>query len=358
METGSWMVLTVCFLLVVYIAQCGIVLSAIVHLSYVSGAHWRADIAPYAHKTIYLFPLALLLLIILLATPEQTFPYYADNSTKPYLNAWHNYTFLVSREVLMLLLTAIVSFVFVWANATHDRNPGPRTQKTLTISAAVMLFIYVIYGTLLAWDFEMTITPGWHSPMYAPYFFVSNFHMYLGVFLVSAYVLRHLSKSVVLTDNTFNYLAQMLLGFTLLWVYVFFAQFLTMWYGNLPEEVGRLYAMMYVDADQRNGAAPLADLFWWFVALKFFIPFSLMIFAFVRHTPAMTAFVGLLIFVGTALERYTWIASSYSTHFPLTALFDLLVVLTVAVLVLLSWRIGMWAEPRLYRRLLDSEDII
>jgi len=354
MEFGSWSVLIVAFLLVVYIAQGGIVLSAVVHLSQVAGARWRADIAPHAHKTGFLFPLAFALLIILLASPENTFPYYADKDL--HLNAWHNYSFLVSREIIMLLLVTFVSFAFVWANERHDRNPTPRTRKTLTLIAALVLFIYVIYSTLLAWDFEMTLTPGWHSPMYSGYFFISNFHMYLGIFVVSAYALRCCSDAPVLTNNTFNYLAQMMLGFTLLWVYTFYAQFLTIWYGNLPEEINRLYIMMYEDADQRKGAAPLASLFWWFIVLKSFLPFSLLIFAYVRHSPAMTALVGLIIFTGTALERYTWIASSYSTHMPLTAMFDWLVAVAITALVLLSWRAGIWAEPRLYQKLLGNKD--
>ncbi len=353
MEFGSWSLLMVAFLLVVYIAQGGIVLSAVVHLSHVSGARWRADIAPHAHKTGFLFPLAFALLIILLSSPENTFPYYADASL--HLNAWHNYTFLVSREVIMLLLVTLVSFAFVWANERHDRNPCPKTQMALTLIAVLVLFIYVMYGTMLAWDFEMTLTPGWHSPIYAPYFFISNFHMYLGIFVVSAYVLRCCSKTQVLTNNTFNYLAQMMLGFTLLWVYLFFAQFLTIWYANLPEEIVRLYVMIYEDADQRKGGAPLSSLFWWFIVLKSFLPFSLLIFSYVRHTTAMTALVGLLIFIGTALERYTWMASSYSSHMPLTSTFDWMVALIVSILVLLSWRAGTWAEPRLYQKFLGKE---
>lgn len=356
METGSWSVLMVCFLLVVYIAQCGIVLSAVVHLSHVAGAHWRADIAPHAHKTIYLFPLALLLLIILLAAPELTFPYYADSSEQLHLNAWHNYSFLVTRELVMLLLVSVISFLFVLLNERHERLASVKTRKQLTIIAAIIPFVYFIYGTLLAWDFEMTLTPGWHSSMYAPYFFVSNFHMYLGIFVVSAYVLRCYSHKPVLADNSFNYLAQMILGFTLLWIYTFYAQFLTIWYGNLPAETSRLYSMMYLNADPRNAAAPLAALFWWFIILKFFLPFSLLIFSLVRHTPGLLALVGASVFLGTALERYTWIASSYSNHLPLTALFDLLVILAVMALVLLSWRAGSWVEPRLYQRLLGSED--
>jgi len=353
MEFGSWSVLMVSFLLVVYIAQGGIVLSAVVHLSHASGARWRADIAPHAHKTGFLFPLAFVLLLILLAMPEKTFPYYAMKDI--HLNAWHNYTFLVWREIIMLLLVTVFSFAYVCINERHDRNPNPKNQKALTIAAALMLFIYAMYGTLLSWDFEMTLTPGWHSPMYAPYFFISNFHMYLGVFVFSAYALRRLSGTPVLTDNTFNYLAQMMLGFTLLWVYLFYFQFLTIWYGNLPDEIGRLYTMIYLDADQRKGDAPLYDLFWWFIVLKSFLPFALLIFAYVRYSAGMTALVGLIIFTGTALERYIWIASSYSTHFPLSAIFDWLVVVIITALVLASWRVGRWAEPQLYQKFLGNK---
>jgi len=71
---GSWAVLVTAFIMVVYIAQGGIMLSAVVHLSHVVGAKWRADIAPYGHRTVALYPLALVLLVVLLIMKARTFP--------------------------------------------------------------------------------------------------------------------------------------------------------------------------------------------------------------------------------------------------------------------------------------------
>ncbi len=338
---GSWSVLTATFIIVLYLAQGGALLSSIVHLSHVAGITWRADIAPYADKMIYLYPLALVLLVVLLALPDYTFPYYHPSlAGRFHLNLWHSYPFLVVREVGLFLTMAAVHIGFVRASVRDYREPGQASQKTLTRFAAVVPIVYAIYGTGVAWDFEMTLTPGWHSPIYAPYFFVSNFHMFLGFFVVLLFLLRLFRRyGRVVTDQTFNYLAQMMLGFTLLWTYTFFVQFITIWYGALPEETERLYRLLFADGDIRRGASALAPLFWWFLVLKSFVPFGLLIFAVFRHIPALTAVVGAVIFVGTCLERYTWIVGAYAAeHAPLTAVFNLVIVgLAGAGVVALLW---------------------
>lgn len=339
---GNWAVVVTAFIIVLYIAQGGVMLSAVVHLSHVAGARWRTDIAPYAHQTVHLYPLALALLIILLAVPSATFPYYQMPAGSVHLNAWHNYAFLVSRELLLLLIIAAVHLGYVRASARHQHDDTAASRRTLTGFAAVLPFLYFIYGTLVAWDFEMTLVPGWHSPIYAPYFFVSNFHMFLGFFVFSMYMLRLTSNGARgLADQSFNYLAQMMLGLTLLWTYCFFAQFITIWYGALPHETHRLYVMMFIDGDIRNEPSQLAPLFWWFVALKSFIPFGLLIFSVFRRVPALVALVGVLILVGTCLERFTWIASAYPDwRIPLTAPLDVAVVMLVASLTVFVLR---WA---------------
>jgi len=338
---GSWAVLVTAFIMVVYIAQGGIMLSAVVHLSHVVGAKWRADIAPYAHRTVALYPLALVLLVVLLIMKARTFPYYeAVQDGHLALNGWHHYGFLVAREVGLLIGVAALHYSFAWVNERIHRGQGKGMVRCLTACSAAVPFVYFIYGTVVAWDFEMTLVPGWHSSMYAPYFFVSNFHMFLGFFVLWMYLRRLRGRyGKLISDQSFNYLAQMMLGLTLLWIYTFFAQFLTIWYGNLPDETGRFYAMIFAGGDMRQGPATLAPLFWWFVALKAFVPFVLLIFALVRHTPGLIAFVGGVILFGTFLERYTWIASAYGTdHIPLTSVFDIGLALAVGILVFASIR--------------------
>lgn len=337
---GNWSLLSVAFLMVLYVAQGGVLLSSLVHLSLVSGARWRSDIAPFAHQTVHLYPLALLILIILLAVPDATFPYYQDSSL--HLNAWHNFTFLATREVLFLLIVAAFHYGFVYASVRHKRENTEQSRKRLTLIAAGVPFLYFIYGTMVSWDFEMTLRPGWHSPMYAPYFFVSNFQMFLGFFVVVLYLQPLFRRgSATISNQSFNYLAQMLLGLTLLWVYTFYFQFLTIWYGNLPHETGRLFGMIYKNADVRQGEGAFASYFWWYVILKALVPFTLLIFALVRHSPLLTALVGGIIFFGTFLERFTWTASAHpSWQTPLTSWFDIGVVLVVFALGFVAWRLA------------------
>ena len=70
---------------------------------------------------------------------------------------------------------------------------------------------------------------------------VSNFGMFLSFLVVWIYVLNTRDKLVrPVKDYIYNYLAQMMLAFTLLWMYTFFAQYLTIWYGNLADEADRV----------------------------------------------------------------------------------------------------------------------
>jgi len=78
-----------------------------------------------------------------------------------------------------------------------------------------------------------------------------------------------------------------------------------------------------------NGFAPL----WWtFLAMKFVIPFVTFAIAPNRHNPPVIVFVACSIFLGTWLERYTWIAGSTEPefyHIPMTAVTDIGITLFV-----------------------------
>ncbi len=97
---------------------------------------------------------------------------------------------------------------------------------------------------MVAWDFEMTLLPGWASAIYAMYHFISSFGMMLSVLVLSLMLLmRNQALKTPPGEYIFNYLAQLMLAFTILWVYTFFAQYLIIWYANLPDETARLFQL-------------------------------------------------------------------------------------------------------------------
>lgn len=296
---SDWSVLTVNFLVVLYLALGGVALCSVLHLV---GAKWRYEIRQVASSLFALFPLAFVLLIVLLVGGEHTFPWLKDagEHTGHHLPAWHNYPFLVAREVLGLLAVMAIYWVFIQRQLVSERS-AEDAERFHSIATWIP-YAYVLYGTMVAWDFEMTLIPQWHSAIYGLQQFVSNFGMFLAFLVIWIYAMNSRNKLVKPVEPyVYNYIAQMLVAFTLLWVYTFFAQYLTIWYGNLPSERDRMVGMQ--DGDY-------SFIFWAMFVLKFVIPFVALSFPSTRHNVNAVTFVAACIIIGTVFERYVWISGS------------------------------------------------
>lgn len=101
------------------------------------------------------------------------------------------------------------------------------------------LILYVLSMTFAATHWAMSLEPEWFSSIY-------------GAWMISGHVLAVLSFAVLMltflmkegpmaekvTERHFHHLGTFLCGFTIFWTYISFSQFLIIWNGNLPEEIG------------------------------------------------------------------------------------------------------------------------
>jgi hypothetical protein len=297
MSYSNWSVLTASFVIVTYLALSGVSLCAVLYLV---GAKWRHQVRDLAVSLFALFPLAFVLLLILLAGGDHTFPWlgHPSHSEESHMPGWYTLPLIAAREVIGMLTVIGVWWAFIKRQQMADRSEEDRAKFHHV--ACWVPFFTVLYATMVAWDFEMTLRPAWHSAIYGMQNLVSNFGMFLSFMLIWIYVLNTNDKLVKkVEDFVYNYLAQMLLAFTLLWMYTFFAQYLTIWYGNLSEERDRVDAM-------QNG--DYSVLWWSMVAMKFVIPFVTLCFPVTRHNPQATVAVAACIITGTLFERYIWVA--------------------------------------------------
>jgi len=330
---GSWSILTTNFLIVLYVAIGGVTLSSILVLV---NAQWRYQVYGYAAAFNALLPVAFIMLLILLFNGESTFPWLADAENQ-HLSGWHNYTFLVAREIIGFLIVAFCCWHFCKMQKKVASNESSEKDKAdLKFIAVIIPFVYVFYGTMVAWDFEMTMLPGWHSAIYGVYHFVSNFHGFLACFALFLIYLDLSGKRKKPYDaRVLNFMAQLMLGFTILWTYFYFSQYLLIWYGRLPEEIVRFNSM-----DDGLG------LLWTgFLLLKFVIPFiSLATIKAARHNPILIGAVACSILAGTWLERYVWISGSVDSryyHMPFTHWFDIVVTAGIVVICSVVMHIGL-----------------
>lgn len=321
---GNWSVLTTNFLFILYLSLNGVTLSAILHLS---NGKWRFQVRNIAVSMASLFPLAFVLLVLVLANGEHTFAWnvaqhvaatHESGGEVHEISPWLNYDFLVAREIIGFFFIAGMYTLFIKWQHDSDVDPSYKVQRRFRNLALMIPVFYVLYGTMVAWDFEMTQVAGWHSASYGFYHFQSNFHMFLAFFTIVLFFLRR-SGSLVkpVEEHILNYMAQYMLGMTILWTYLYFTQYLIMWYGRLPIDMGRYDQMMH------EGFGPL----WWtFLTMKFIIPFVTLAITPNRHNPYTIVFVAFSIVIGTWLERYTWIAGSGDSafyHIPMTHILDI-----------------------------------
>jgi hypothetical protein len=332
---GFWSVLMTDFLVVLYLALGGVTLSAVLHL--VNGK-WRFEVRTLACSLAVLFPIAFVLLLVILAAGESAFPWLAHAHDKGHhLPGYMNYGFLVTRNIIGLLIVAGMYLLFIKLQHQSMVDSSYAVQRRFRNVALMIPFFYFAYGSMVAWDFEMTMQPGWHSASYAPYHFQSNFHMFLGFFTIFLFFLHRSGKLVKqFEEYIFNFMAQFMLAMTILWTYLYFTQYLIFWYGRLPEEMGRFNGMM----------TEMSGLWWVFLALKFIIPFCTLAITPNRHNPPVIVMVAGCIVLGTWIERYTWINGSFAhelTHTPMSSISD---IVATAVIFAVSWVAVRWSLTR------------
>ncbi len=293
---SNWSVLTVSFMIVTYLALSGVTLCSVLYLV---GAKWRFQIRQLAVSLFALFPLAFVLLLILLAGGEHTFPWLGQfKGEEAHMPGWYTLPLLATREVIGMLTVMAVWWLFIKRQEVSERSEQDAARFHHV--ACWVPFFTVLYATMISWDFEMTLKPSWHSAIYGMQNLVSNFGMFLGFMVIWVYVLNTRGKLVKkIEEFVYNYFAQFMLAFTLLWLYTFFAQYLVIWYGNIGDERNRVDTM-------QDG---VYGVFWWsMVAMKFIIPFIALVFPFTRHNAQATIAVAACIITGTIFERFVWIA--------------------------------------------------
>lgn len=298
---SNWSVLTVNFVVVLSLALSGVALCSVLHLV---NAKWRFEVRHLATSLYALFPLAFVMLVVLLAGGSYTFPWWDHpDAHGAHMPGWYRPHWLIAREVIGMLFMMGLYGVFIKRQAVSERS-AEDAQRFHSIATWIPFF-FVLYSTMVAWDFEMTLVPHWHSAIYGMQQFVSNFGLFLAFLVVWVSVLNNGKKLArPVPDYVYNYIAQMLFAFTLLWIYTFYAQYLTIWYGNLPDETDRIRGM-------QNG--DYTFIWWSMLVLKFVVPFVTFCFPAPRHSLAAIRAVAAAIIVGTLFERYSWIGGINGT---------------------------------------------
>ncbi|WP_303721734.1 NrfD/PsrC family molybdoenzyme membrane anchor subunit [Malonomonas rubra] len=106
-----------------------------------------------------------------------------------------------------------------------------------TLLACLIIPVAVSVHSIVAWDFAVTLVPGWHSTIFAPYFVIGAITSGVAAVITLMIVIRKLFKlEEFLQPVHFDNMAKLLLAVCLLWSYFYFSEVFTTWYAHKPIE--------------------------------------------------------------------------------------------------------------------------
>ncbi|MBI5015477.1 MAG: polysulfide reductase NrfD [Deltaproteobacteria bacterium] len=275
------------------LASGAVLLSAVLTLS---EGRWGDAVKPLAEAFGAFLPVCVALFGGLWFGRALVFPDLAE--ALPARRLWLSPGFLFLRDGAALLALAAAGLALVRGSA-RERGHPVRGQGVATLFAV----LYAVVLTLVAFDWIMSLDPHWNSTLFGAYYFIGSF--YTGLAAVA--VVRGMVGAGTGTDvgsAASQDLGTLLLGFGFATGYLFYVQFLVIWYGNLPAETRFLIL--------RLRAAPWAHLTWVVLAAGFAVPTTVLLFRRAKARPAVVGAVGGLILAALWLERFVLVAPSLS----------------------------------------------
>ncbi|WP_405609603.1 quinol:cytochrome C oxidoreductase [Polaribacter sp. Asnod1-A03] len=150
---------------------------------------------------------------------------------------WMNVPGWAIRSVIYLLLWNAYRW-FIRRNSIKEdtANDGFKTYKLNYNVSVGFIFVFMITETLMSWDWIMGLDPHWFSTLFAWYILATFLVCALTVIAFVTIYLRAKGALPAVNDSHIHDLAKFMFGFSVFWTYLWFAQFMLIWYADIPEE--------------------------------------------------------------------------------------------------------------------------
>lgn len=260
--------------------------------------------------TAYLLPGSIIFLILLLLTGfhfNHLFTWMAEGVTDKNSpnydeiiagkSGYLNFPFWIIRAIL---------FITVWNLYRHysrknclaqdEANDNSYYKKNFKMSAAFLVF-FIVSESIMSWDWIMSVDAHWFSTLFGWYVFASFFVS--GITAIQMVTLYLKSKGYLENVNSSHIhdLSKFMFGISVFWTYLWFSQFMLIWYANIPEEV--TYFVTRIN--------DYTITFWGAFALNFICPILLLINTDFKRIYWIIVMAGIIILFGHYIDFFNMI---------------------------------------------------
>jgi hypothetical protein len=175
--------------------------------------------------------------------------------------------FYIFRMVLFFIMWYVFLLMIRKNMLAEDlENTTAYWYRNRTISAWFLIF-FAVSSSVAAWDWVMSIDTHWFSTMFGWYVFASWWVTGLAVLTLIVAYLKDAGYLKIVNANHIHDLGKFIFAFSIFWTYIWFGQFLLIYYANIPEET--VYFI------ERMRTSPYSWIFYANLILNFVLPFLL-----------------------------------------------------------------------------------
>ena len=211
-----------------------------------------------------------------------------------------NIPFFLARGVFYLAGWSLYRYFSRKFSIAQDKaNDNSNHIKNFKISAGFLAF-FIVTESMMSWDWIMSIDPHWFSTLFGWYVFASMVVSAITVIALLTIFLKSMGYLEKVNHNHMHDLAKFMFGFSVFWSYLWFSQFMLIWYANIPEEV------TYFITRLEDYQLPFLGM----LVMNFILPFLILMNSDFKRLNWMIVTAGIIILIGHYMDVFNMIMPS------------------------------------------------
>ncbi|WGH26728.1 MAG: hypothetical protein NHF94_00930 [Candidatus Bostrichicola ureolyticus] len=215
---------------------------------------------------------------------------------QPYLNK----VFFLIRSIIYLVGWTIFMIYIKNLSKKLDKTHNILYYNKLYKVNVIFLIFFAITSTTMGWDWIMSLDINWISTLFSWYILSSYVVTGITTITLISIYLKNKGYIPLFNNNHLHDLAKYIFATSLLWSYLWFAQYLLYWYGNIPEEVIYFF----------NRSKEYNNIYLWMLIPNFLIPLLGLISSNIKRNYKVITIIGFIIIIGHYIDIYNMIMPS------------------------------------------------
>lgn len=227
--------------------------------------------------------------------------------------AYLNVPFFIGRLLIYLSVWTALTLVLRKFSKKSDIADGLKYYNKSRTYAALFLVFFALSIVTFSWDWLMSIEAHWFSTLFGWYVLSGVIVKSFAAIIIVLAILRYLGYMEFITKENIHDLARYLFSFSIFWMYLWFSQFMLIWYANIPEET---FYFIHRIEDYKL-------LFFANLVLNFLIPFLVLIVRKFRRILWIVALIAAIVLIGQWLDQYLMIFPGTMKEVQTIGFFDI-----------------------------------